>query len=484
MQANTPQAQRSTKVMGLFIGLIIFAVLLFFPLSATLSKEANKVIAIAALMLIWWVTEAIPIAATALLPIILFPLLKVFSIKEATTPYSSPIVYLFMGGFIIALAMEKWNLHKRIALLIIQKTGTHANGVILGFMLATALLSMWISNTATTVMMLPIAQSVMLLFLQDQQSLSKGQKNFALALFLGVAYAANIGGVATLVGTPPNLVLTAYFENTFHEEISFASWMAVALPFSLVFLGITYVVLVKVMHPNKLGQLTGSSELVKQEYASLGGMSKAEKKVGIVFLCTALLWMTRKELQPFLNEIGVTLSDPVIAMFFALLLFLIPSGSKKTTALLVWEDTKNIPWGILILFGGGLSLANAMKETGIIALLGEYISQRQSLDTLVIVSLLLVLVLFMTEVMSNVALITVLLPVVAGISQGMGLPPLLVCIPVTIASSCAFMLPMATPPNAIVFASGYIKVSQMVRTGFLLNILAIVLLLLLYLFVL
>jgi len=482
MQGNQPQTLLNAKVIGLFTGLIIFVALLLFPISGTLSKEANKVIAIAVLMLLWWVTEAIPIAATALLPMILFPLLNIFSIKEASAPYSSPLVYLFMGGFIIALAMEKWNLHKRIALAIIQKTGTHANGIILGFMLATALLSMWISNTATTVMMLPIAQSVMLLFLQEQKTLSKGQRNFALALFLGVAYAANIGGVATLVGTPPNLVLTAYFENTFHQEISFARWMAIALPFSLVFLGITYLVLVKLMHPNKLGELTGSSELVKQEYAKLGRMSGAEKRVGIVFLCTALLWITRKGLQPYLSKLGITLSDPVIAMFFALLLFLIPSGTKKEKPLLAWEDTKNIPWGILILFGGGLSLANGMKETGIIALLGEVISEQQSLDSLAIVSLLLVLVLFMTEVMSNVALITVLLPVVAGIAQGMGLPPLLVCIPVTMASSCAFMLPMATPPNAIVFASGYIKVSQMVRTGLLLNVLAILLLLCLYLF--
>jgi len=466
---------------GLVMGLFFFVLLLFFPLSDALTDKANKVIALAVLMLLWWITEAIPIAATALLPMLVFPLLNVFTIKEAASPYSSPIVYLFMGGFVIALAMEKWNLHKRIALMIIKNIGTHANGVILGFMLATVLLSMWISNTATTVMMLPIAQSVMFLFLKGQKSLSKGQQNFALALFIGIAYAANIGGVATLVGTPPNLVLTAYLESSFQQPISFASWMVFALPFSLIFLGITYVVLVKIVYPNGLGKLTGAAQLVREEYAKLGMFTTAEKRVGLVFLLTALLWIFRKKVQLLLPMVQLT--DTGVALFFALLLFLIPSGTKKQEPLLRWEDTKNISWGILILFGGGLSLAKGMKETGVIDFLGELISQRQTLDPFVIVCLLLITVLFMTEVMSNVALVTVLLPVVAGIAHGIGVPPLLLCIPITMASSCAFMLPMATPPNAIVFASGYIKVAQMVRIGFILNVLAILLLMSFYRFV-
>jgi len=466
------------KKVGLFVGPVLFVLLLCFPVSTQLSSEANKVIAVAALMLIWWLTEAIPIAASALIPIIFFPLLRVYPIAEAAVPYSSPIVYLFMGGFVIALAMEKWNLHKRIALSIIKLTGTQANGIILGFMIATALLSMWISNTATAVMMLPIAQSVMHIFLKDQSKTTRGQQNFALAIFMGIAYAANIGGVSTLVGTPPNIVLSGFLETSFQLFIPFAKWLMIGIPFSAIFLLIAYFVLVKLFFPNGLGKLKGSDELIREEYDRLGKLSSQEIKVGIVFLLTALLWVFRKTLQ--LHISFIELSDPVIALFFALLLFVIPSEFRKGTFLLTWKDTKGLPWGILILFGGGLSLAKGMQNTGIIDYIGTLISSNQSLDSLTIVLVLLFLMIFMTEVMSNVALVTILLPVVGGIAQGLNLDPLLVCIPITIAASCAFMLPMATPPNAIVFASGYIKVSQMAKVGIVLNCIAILLLMIMY----
>lgn len=468
-----------SKRIGLLAGPVVFFLLIYFPFSEDLSVEANKVIAVAGLMLCWWITEAIPIAATALVPMVFFPLIGVFDMKTAAAPYSSPIVYLFMGGFVIALAMEKWNLHRRIALRIVKLTGTNANGIIWGFMLATALLSMWISNTATTVMMLPIAGSVIgILISGKSKKLEKGQRNFALAIMIGIAYAANIGGIATLVGTPPNVVFRGFMETTYQVEVPFATWMLVGFPYAAFFLVIAYFVLVKLMYPNKLGRFEGSSELISEEYKKLGSMSKQEKQTALIFFLTAFFWVFRTQIDPLISFIE--LSDPTIAMFAALTVFFIPYGFKKGEFLLEWKDTGKLPWGILLLFGGGLSLAGAMQQTGIIDFIGNAIAENNQLGNLAVISILIAVMLFMTEVMSNVALVTVLLPVVGGIAQGLGIQPLLAAIPVTIASSCAFMLPMATPPNAIVFASGHIKVSQMVRAGFLLNILAILLLIVMY----
>ncbi len=467
-----------SKKIGLVAGPVLFITFLLFPLFDSLSPEANKVIAVAALMLMWWITEAIPIAATALIPMIFFPLLGLYKMAEAAAPYSSPIVYLFMGGFVIALAMEKWNLHRRIALSIIKLTGTNANGIILGFMLATALLSMWISNTATAVMMLPIASSVIGIFLKDKEELTVRQKNFALSIMIGIAYAANIGGVATLVGTPPNVVFRGFMESTYQYEVPFAQWMLIGFPFAAVLLTITFFVLVKVMFPNRLGKFEGSAEIVDEEYKKLGKMSGQEKQVSVIFFFTAFFWVFRTQIQPFFDVIE--LSDPTIAMFFALVVFFVPFNFKKGLFLLEWKDTERLPWGILLLFGGGLSMAGAMQKTGIIDLIGSSIAENNTLSNFAIVSILIAVMLFMTEVMSNVALVTILLPVVGGIAQGLGVEPLFVAIPVTIASSCAFMLPMATPPNAIVFASGHIKVSDMVRAGVVLNIISIILLIIMY----
>ncbi|MEM1135450.1 MAG: SLC13 family permease [Bacteroidota bacterium] len=467
-----------SKKIGLIAGPILFFYFLFFPLISSLNVEANKVIAVGILMLVWWITEAIPIAATALIPMIFFPLLGVNTMTDAAAPYSSPIVYLFMGGFVIALAMEKWNLHRRIALRIIQLTGTNANGIILGFMLATAVLSMWISNTATAVMMLPIATSVIGIFLKGDQNLSGNQKNFALSIMIGIAYAANIGGIATLVGTPPNVVFRGFMETTYQIEIPFADWLLIGIPYSAVFLTIAYFVLVKLMYPNKLGKFEGSAKVIKEEYKKLGKMNRQEILVSIIFFLTAFFWVFRTQLQPFISF--VELSDPAIAMFFALVTFVIPYNLNRGKFLLKWQDTAKLPWGILLLFGGGLSLAKSMQQTGIIDLIGKSIAENNAWGPLAIVSILIAVMLFMTEVMSNVALVTILLPVVGGIAQGLGIEPILAAIPVTIASSCAFMLPMATPPNAIVFASGHIQVSQMARAGIILNIIAVILLIIMY----
>jgi len=466
------QNQNIIRRLGLALGPLLFLFVMSLPNITLLSAEAQKVVAVAVWMLVWWVTEAVSLPVTALLPLILLPLTNVVPIKEAAAPYSSPIVYLFMGGFVIALAMEKWDLHLRIALTIVKLTGTHANGIILGFMIATAALSMWISNTATTVMMLPIASSVITLLVGSVSQ--KGQKNFALAIMLGVAYAANVGGVATLVGTPPNSVLAGFISTTYGYEIDFASWFFMGFPFSVVMLAITYFILVKWVYPNKLGHIEGSAKLINDKLQALGKISIPEKKVLFVFASTAICWISRGYINPYLP---FSLTDPVIAMMGAIALFIVPATNFKSGYLLVWEDMQKLPWGILLLFGGGLSLASALSTTGVIELIGNLVSNNNQLSVIGVILLMTSVVLLMTEVMSNVALVAVFMPVVAGIATGLGVPVLWVAIPVTIASSCAFMLPMATPPNAIVFASGHIKVFQMVRAGILLNVMAILLLL-------
>ena len=467
---------KALKYIGIALGPLLCRILLMVPTPAALTPEGWRVIAVAVLMLVWWITEAVPIPVTALLPIILFPMLKVLPIEVAAAPYGSPIVFLFLGGFVIALAMQKWNLHRRIALSIIRLTGTRANQVILGVMAATFLLSMWISNTATTVMMLPIATSLVDLLSQNRpEGEEKGLKNFALAMMLGIAFAANVGGTATIIGTPPNLVLVGFLKSEYGYELTFLSWLKVGLPFALLLFGITYLALVKVLFPNKLGNFSGSQELIDQEVKKLGPMKTPEWVVLVVFLGAALLWILRSPLDnllPFLS-----LSDAGIALIATIGLFVLPINLTRVRFVLDWEDTKNLPWGILLLFGGGLSLAKAMSTTGLLDLIGSGFATWEvgAGALLVLVVSLTLIALFLTEVMSNVALVTVFIPVVAGVALGLDVHPLLLAVPVTLAASCAFMLPMATPPNAIVFASGHIKVSQMAFSGIWLNLIAVIL---------
>jgi solute carrier family 13 (sodium-dependent dicarboxylate transporter), member 2/3/5 len=459
------------KKIGLLVGPLLFFLLLLIPVPEGLRPEAWRVLALAALMISWWVTEAIPIPVTSLLPIILLPLMGVSSIKDAASPFANPVVYLFMGGFVIALAMEKWELHRRIALNIIRITGTNANGIILGFMIATAFLSMWISNTATAVMMLPIAVSVVELLNKDTNRYDYGgMKNFSLTLMLGIAYCASIGGMATIIGTPPNVVLKGFVRDQYGYEIGFGEWMLVGLPFSVLLLIIVYVMLVKFMYPNKLGRFEGGKALIAAELAQLGQMSKGERYTLMIFSGTALLWT----LSGLINQAipWLKLSDEAIALIGATMLFLIPLDLKKSEQILDWRDTQRLPWGILLLFGGGLSLADALAKTGTIGLIGEQFEGMGSMGWLLILGLTAVS-LYLTEVMSNVALVNIFLPVVSGVAIGAGINPIIMLVPVTLAASCAFMLPMSTPPNAIVFASGHITIAQMVKVGFWLNILAI-----------
>jgi sodium-dependent dicarboxylate transporter 2/3/5 len=467
------------KKIGLLLGPLLFFLIQFLPITLV-SDKADAVIAVAIWMVIWWITETVNIAVTALLPLILFPLLKVMPIADVGANYGSPIIFLFFGGFVLALALEKVNLHKRIALNIVKLTGTTPEKVVLGFMLATAFMSMWISNTASTVVMLPIAISVIKLLIDDKDGFTKADKNFALSIMLGIAFAANAGGIATVIGTPPNSVLIGLLENQYNIQISFLTWMSFGLPFSILMIIAVYFVLVKWMFPCKDILFTSSATVIDDELKKLGKISKEEKRVLFIFAITVSLWITRTIINKFFP--GIKLSDTVISLIGAVSLFAIPMNFKKGNFILEWKDTEKLAWGILILFGGGLALAKGMASSGLVALITDTIAAG-NFNILFTVSLLIVLMLFMTELMSNVALVAVLAPVVAGIAIGLNIPLLNLLIPVTMASSCAFMLPMATPPNAIVFASGYVKVKEMVKAGVVLNVIAVVLLILYYQFI-
>jgi sodium-dependent dicarboxylate transporter 2/3/5 len=453
------------------LGPLLFLFITMMPVQG-MSTDAMNTLAIAAWMVVWWITEAVPIPVTSLLPIVLFPLMGVSSVQEICTPYGNKYVFLFLGGFVIALALERWNLHKRIALSIISATGTGFRKIVLGFMLATAFLSMWISNTASTLMMLPIATSVIALLMKGEKEEQKLGSRFALVLTLSVAYAANVGGIATLVGTPPNASMAGIMAQQYGIEIGFIEWFRLGFPFALLMLFLCYYLLTRVILPLPKGKFAAAEVVIDEEKAKLGKWSKAQQRVGLVFGLTAAAWIFRS----LLNQVfpHAQLDDTMIGISGAILLFIIPSGKKeKENAFLMrWEDTKSLPWGILLLFGGGLALASAFKQSGLIEHIAAHFSTWSELPVFVLLMIFALLALFLTELMSNLALVNIFIPVVAAIGVGLGLDELLLVVPVTIASSCAFMLPMATPPNAIVFASGYITIPQMVRTGVLLNVVA------------
>lgn len=474
------QSYSLPKILGLITGPVLFLII-YLTAGSIFSVQIDTVIAVALWMIIWWITEAVSISVTALLPLTLFPLLGIMDIKTVAANYSSPIVYLFFGGFVIALALEKVQLHKRIALNILKLTGTKADGIILGFMIATALMSMWISNTASTVVMLPIAISVISLLINDADGFTKGDKNFSLAIMLGIAFSANIGGMATLVGTPPNTVMLGVLQNDYNIQIGFFQWMKMGVPLAIFLLTICYFFLVKIFYPNGLGDIQNSGIIIQKEMDKLGEMSKGEIIVLIIFLSTAIAWMMRGNINVWFPDLGLT--DTTISMIAAMAMFTIPLDLKQGKFTLNWEDTKQLPWGILILFGGGLALAGGLKSAGLIALVGDYIALQENWSVLMVASVLIFLMLFMTELMSNVALVTILVPLVAGIALGMEIPILQLVIPVTLAASCAFMLPMATPPNAIVFASGHIKVAEMAKVGIFLNLISVAVMIAVFYFV-
>lgn len=404
-----------------------------------------------------------------------FPLLGVMKISQATAPYANSIIFLFMGGFMIALALEKHRLHERIALNLIRLTGTSGNGIILGFMLATAFLSMWISNTATAMMMLPIAMSVVRLIIQDvntfQEIESKNERNFALGLMLSIGYAASLGGMATIIGTPPNVVFVGLLNDFYGLKITFAEWFIIGFPVAAILIWSNYLVVTKILFPNKLSNIEGSAKLLKDKLKELGHLKKEEKLVLVIFGMTAFMWMFQ---GPVNTLIKIELfNDTIIAMCGGLLMFIVPINFRQGEFLLTWRDTDKMAWGILFLFGGGLCLAEGLNDSGIIPAVGQWVAG-QSSYTIWLSLTLIVISVMLSEVMSNVALVNVFVPVVFGIATVMNVNPILLAMPVTLGASIALMSPIATPPNAIVFSSGYIRIQDMVKAGALLNLISIV----------
>jgi sodium-dependent dicarboxylate transporter 2/3/5 len=463
----------SAKPIGLILGPVLFLLITRLNFIDTLSHDAWNVLGIAAWMVTWWVTEATPMAVAALLPIIFFPALGIFTLEQATAPYANPVIFLFMGGFFIALGLEEHGLHKRLALNLVKITGTSANGIILGFMLATGFLSMWISNTAATIMMLPLATTVIDVISMKVEN-KKGLALFSLSVMLGIAYSANIGGISTIIGTPPNVVFAGYARELLHIEIDFSTWMIIGVPVSALLLVMTYILLTKVLYRNNLGRLSFASGIINSELKSLGKMSLEEKLVSFIFGLTAFMWIFKLPINGLLGK--EILNDTATAIIGGILIFAVPRNFKKGIGLVHWEATKRLPWGILLLFGGGLTLAKAMESTGLINIIADMVSQNR-MSSILVYLILITSMVFLTELMSNVALATMYIPVVIGIATGLNMDPLLLSIPMAMAASCAFMMPISTPPNAIVFSSGHIQIKQMLFTGFILNIISVLTLL-------
>ena len=458
---------------GLFAGPAATVLVLLFARPEGISPEALKVASVVLLMAIWWITEAIPLAATALLPVALFPSLGVMKASEASAPYANHLIFLFLGGFFIAVTMEKWNLHRRVALYTIRAVGTSPDRIILGFMVASAFLSMWISNTATTMMMVPIGLAVIG---QAAESLKTGGKGdidlsptrfrFGTSLMLGIAYASSIGGVGTLIGTPPNVFLAGFIESTFGVQISFAKWMVVGVPLAVVMVFLTWIYLTKIVFPVEMKEIPGGRPFIDKEIGRLGRMSGAEKKILFVFLLVAASWIARGFVKTgFFNSI----SDSTIAVIGALLLFVLPADFKKGEFLLDWKTALKIPWGVIILFGGGLSLANGFRVSGLDRWIGNQLMIFEGSNYILMISVIVFVTVFLTEVTSNTATSAMLIPITSSIAIAMSIHPYGPIIAVGISASYAFMLPVATPPNAIVFGSRQVTVPQMAKAGFALN---------------
>ena len=460
---------------GLWLGPTIGLILIMLPPPETMPLSAWHTAIAAILMAIWWCTEAVHVSVTAIVPLAIFPLLGIGDIKTVAAPYANPIIYRFMGGFVIALAVEKWDLHKRIALTILTSVGKSGPAIVGGFMLASAIISMWVMNTSTTLMLLPIGVSVVKIVSESADELNDTQKhNFQLAVLLGIAYSATIGGMATIVGTAPNAFFVGFMKENGFTEIGFGQFMLVGFPLTLVMLPLAWFAITHIVFPIKFSTSDATRNHLFKLRADLGLMSIAEKRVSVVFASAAFLWMTR----PLLNMLSIFsgLSDAGIAMIAATILFLIPSANKNDPYLMKWETMSKLPWGLLILFGGGLSLASSVAQTGLADWIGESLVVLGGAGTIVLVIVITTLIAFLTELTSNTATTGTFLPVVAALAIGISVDPLIFALPATLAASCAFMLPVATPPNGIVYGSGYIRIPEMVKAGFVLNIIGIVVL--------
>jgi sodium-dependent dicarboxylate transporter 2/3/5 len=482
MHEEEPHSYTTRQKIGLWLGPLLFVAMLLIPTPAGMEPVAQKMAAVALLMATWWMCESIPIPATSLLPLMLFPLLGIMHTKSAAAPYASHLIFLFMGGFIIALSMQRWDLHRRIAMTIVKLVGFSPSRLIFGFMAATATLSAFVSNTATAVMMMPIGLAIITHVIEEgkKEGLDKeidfSPENFAfgLNLMLGIAYAASIGGMATLIGTPPNTVLAGYLNKTYGFEISYVDWLKVGVPLVVVMLPLCWLWLTRVANPMKLKRVPGGREMILAELKQMGRMSAGEKWTAAVFFLTALGWIFRKQLG-FLFADPTLVTDATIAMTGALILFMIPVNMKKNIFVMDWHWASKMPWGVLLLFGGGLAMAAGFKETGLATWIGSQVSLLNNAPILVLIVAVTTLIIFLTELTSNTATAAMVMPILGAVAIGINQSPLLLVIPAAIAASCAFMLPVATPPNAIVFGSGYVTIPQMVRSGFGLNIIGIVL---------
>ncbi|WP_193074835.1 SLC13 family permease [Pseudomonas sp. FME51] len=470
MSATTPSTSPSngwstSRIIGLIIGLGLLAMTILLPAPGGMSDAAWKATGIMLLLAAWWSTEALPIPATSLVPIVLIPALGLGSVGQATAPYANPIIFLFMGGFVLGLAMQRWNLHKRIALATLLAVGSKPSHQIGGFMIATAFLSMWVSNTATTIMMLPIGLSVVSMFENDNPI---AVRKYATALLLAIAYAASLGGIGTIIGTPPNALLVGYLAENHDIHIGFGQWMLLGVPISISMLAVVWFMLAR--KDFGLKAENNSRELLQKQLHDLGPMAKGEKLVSIVFVITAAAWI----FQPLLSKsLFPWLNDTIIAIASAVIMFMIPVSREKGN-LMDWETASKMPWGVLLLFGGGLTLASVITSSGLAVWIAESMSVVGMLPTLAIVLIITAVIIFLTEITSNTATAAAFLPLMGALAMAQDVSPILYAVPAAVAASCAFMMPVATPPNAIVFGTGHMKITDMITAGFKLNLAGVV----------
>jgi len=451
---------------GLLLGPLLLLLCLVTDPPGDMSKAAWATVGLTLLMAVWWGTEAIPIPATSLLPILLIPALHIDTLNKATAPYANPTIYLFLGGFMLGLAMQRWNLHKRIALYTLLAMGSKPVNQVAGFMIATAFISMWVSNTATTIMMLPIGLSIIGLIAGEDKGNENERERFATSLLLGIAYASSIGGVATLIGTPPNALLVAFLRENHDVHIGFGQWMLIGIPVSVIMLAMAWWWLTRKGFALSGG---GSVGLIRAELEKLGPLSKGEKRVGIVFIAAALAWI----FQPLIAVHLPGVNDTSIAMGAAIALFLVPVNFRKRVFLMDWKHTGGLPWGVLLLFGGGLSLSAAIRATGLAEWIAQNLGGLSALPLFLMIGVVVLVIIVLTEVTSNTATAATFLPLLGALAVSQGLPPELLAIPAAIAASCAFMMPVATPPNAIVFGTGHMHIRSMITAGFFLSVVSV-----------
>ena len=472
--------------LGLAVGLVL-GILVYLVMPGDVPQEARLTAATAVLMAVWWMTEALPIPATALVPLIVFPTLGSTPLDDVGASYGNNVIFLFMGGFLLALAMQRWNLHRRMALLTVRLIGTRPPQMIAGFMIATGFLSMWVSNTATAVMMLPIGISVLLLVnktsdaiddpvdADEEAAATPVKSNFGTALMLGIAYAASIGSLGTIIGTPPNTLLVGYMASEHDVQIGFGQWMIVGVPLAVVLMAACWFLLTKVLFKPEIDEIPGGRKLIDDELAKLGTTSAGERRVLVIFVLAALAWVFVPLLTDWVGADTPPITDAGIAMTVGVLLFLLPAGAARGVRLLDWDSALKLPWGVLLLFGGGLALSAQFSSSGLTEWIGDVASGLGGLPVVLLVVLFAAGILFLTELTSNTATAATFLPVAGGIAMGMGMDPLLLAIPVALAATCAFMLPVATPPNAIAYGSGYVSIPQMIKGGIWLNLFGLVL---------